>query len=420
MNVLAIDIGSSSARVMLCDENLNIKELFRYSHTAQLENGKYRWDIIALFNSLKRAIDDAIEKYDICSIGICSWGVDYGVIDKKGNIIDNPYCYRDEKNQIEYEILHKKISTFKLFEKSAIYPNAINTMYQLLSDIREKRYNSNEVKIAMIADLFAYYLTGNIAIECSNASTTGLLSLDGKSWNISLIRELGIDENIFPNLINSGDSYGFYKNIVVRAVGTHDTASAIYAMGKLDKGDSFLSSGSWLLIGKLLDTPIVNRKVYDIMCTNERVNDNKVSLLCNINGLFIIQRVVSEANLSYKDIDNCMDKAKVLGELDVDKLMSPNNMIGNIKTMLGIENCDIMDICKTIYYSLAKRIQKVIEELDNITLEKTKRIILTGGASRAKYFVSEVERLVGVEVVLLSGEGAVLGNAKRQFDSLKK
>ena len=421
MKVLAIDIGSSSARVMLVDSSrdYHMDELYRISHTSAMDNnGSYRWCIDSVFDSLKTAIDNATREHDIVSIGICSWGVDYGVISSDGSLVDAPYSYRDERTADVIANMSAIHAEYSLFERTGIYPNAINTIYQLISDKKMGRYSEIKgVKIALIADLFAYYLTGNIRAELTNASTTGLLSKTGLDWDFDLIGELDMDKSIFPDVISAGEVYGNYNGVAVTAVHTHDTASAIFAMGDMSENTAFVSSGSWLLVGKVMSSPIISHDVYDVGYTNERVCDNKVSLLININGLFILQRIVAESGISYRDIDNSMDSANVLGELDLDKLMSPDDMIGNIERMLSVTNADIMDIVKTAYYSLAIRLVKSLRDIAGVTGTDITKIILTGGAIRAKYLIDTTRELGGLEIILLAGEGAIKGNAMLQVKS---
>ena len=413
---LAIDLGSSSARIMLTQgKDLFLTELARFPHSASTdENGHYRWDIEKLFNNIKAEIVKVLATYNITSIGICSWGVDYGVICDNGKLLDKPYCYRDSRGEIAFNELHSLLSKEEYYNLSGIYPNPINTIYQLWADKKECRYNSNNVKIAMIADLLAYYLTGNISIEVSNASTTGLLALNGKEWNYSLISKLGLNVEILPQLIFDGEQYGTFNNVPVVAVGTHDTASAIFALDITDDNSAFLASGSWLLVGKVLDNPVCSSIAYENRYTNERINGGKVSLLDNINGLFIIQRLVAENALSYAEIDKRIDNAKILGELNVDKLMSQDNMTKDIKCQLAVSDCDIYDLVKTAYYSIAKRVTIAITRLEQVTGKSIKNIVMTGGATKAKYFVETLKELSKVNIICTKSEGATYGNALRQ------
>lgn len=419
MQFLAVDIGSSSARIMLAegDKEFNLLEIARFPHSAMLENGHYKWDIDKLFSDIKESILKIIAEYDVKSIGICSWGVDYGVIADNGELLDKPYCYRDSRNQNAFKQLHSVISEKELFALSGIYPNPINTIYQLYQDKLDGRYEGKKVKISMIADLLAYYLTGNIRIERSNASTTGLLNLAGNDWNYDLIKRVGLNADILPQIIFDGEKYGDICGIPVVAVGSHDTASAIYALEGLCDTTAFLASGSWLLFGKVMDNPVCNEIAFENRYTNERINGGKVSLLDNINGLFIIQRLVAENNLSYKEIDCRINNAQVLGELNVDALMSQNDMTGEIKKQLDIKDCDIYDIVKTAYYSLAKRVAKAINNLEEVTGKKIEKIIMTGGATKAEYFVNSLKNISKIDIICTKSEGATYGNALCQRDS---
>ncbi len=412
MYKLAIDFGSSSARIVLYKNN-KFKEVARFGHEPCLINGHFRWDIVNLFDKVQAEINKAITIYDIDNIGICSWGVDYGLIDNKGKLYDLPYCYRDGRNEEIFNNLHSKYDNYKLFEQTGIYPNKINTLYQLLADIKEQRYKVSEhLQLLLIADLFAYRLTGNAYCEISNASTTQLLNLAANDWNYTLINQLGINKNLFCPLIKAGNDYGMYKGIKVKAVLTHDTASAVYAMNCEEDNTAFISSGSWILFGVLLDKPIINAKAYQYRYTNERGYNNKVTFLNNGNGLFIIQRLVKELNLTYKDIDLNVEYAKFLGELDIDQLHSPTDMLGQILAQLNITKAKPMDLIKTVYDNLAIKLKENIEQLETITTKRIEAINLSGGLTKAPYFMEKFKELTNIEPTIIISEGAIAGNIK--------
>lgn len=413
MSVLAIDLGSSSARVMLVDKNFNAVELGRYAHEPTKIGGKYRFDTETLFKYVISIIDKAIDDNEIESIGICSWGVDYGLIDSDGKIVDLPISYRDDRTKP----IFAKRDIRDDYMNSGIYPMNINTVYQLLSDIESGRLKSN-YKMVMIADLLAYKLTGSIRAERSNASTTGLLSLDGKNWNFEYIESLGIPTRIFPEIINDGECYGNYRGAKVIAVPTHDTASAVFAMGEMDDNTAFISSGSWILLGKLLKKPIVNDGTFNAEYTNERGYGNSVTFLKNINGLYVVQRIVAETGLSYKEIDNNIDHAQSLGLLDLNKLDSPQGICEMIKEQLGISNADNISLVKTAYDSIADTAAKSLSQLAELTGSHITKVMLTGGMARAPYLMNKFRELSKVDIIVVGNEGAVLGNAKAQYKAL--
>lgn len=415
MSVLAIDLGSSSARVMLVDKDYNTVELGRYAHEPAKIGGNYRFDTETLFKYVISIIDKAIDDNEIESIGICSWGVDYGLIDSDGKIVDLPISYRDDRTKSVFA----ERDIYDDYMNSGIYPMNINTIYQFLADIESGRLKSN-YKMVMIADLLAYKLTGCIRAERSNASTTGLLSLDGKNWNFDFIASLGIPREIFPEIIDDGECYGHYRGVKVLAVPTHDTASAVFAMGEMDDNTAFISSGSWILLGKLLKSPIISKLAFDAGYTNERGQGNNVTFLKNINGLYVVQRIVAETGLSYKEIDNNIGSAQSLGLLDLDKLDSPQGICDMIKEQLGVSNADDISLVRTAYDSIADTTARSLSQLAELTGMPITKVLLTGGMARAPYLIDKFRELSGVDIVVVGNEGAVLGNAKAQYKALKK
>lgn len=414
MSVLAIDLGSSSARVMLVDKDYNSVELGRYAHEPTKIGGNYRFDTDTLFDYVIGIVDKAIDENEIESIGICSWGVDYGLIEECGALVDLPISYRDNRTK---EIFNSR-DILNDYKKSGIYPMNINTVYQLLADIKSGRLKRT-YKMVMIADLLAYKLTGSIKAERSNASTTGLLALDGKDWNFDYIDSIGIPREIFPDIVETGEYYGDYRGVKVVAVPTHDTAAAVYAMGEMDDNTAFISSGSWILLGKLLKDPIVSNDAFNAEYTNERGYGNAVTFLKNINGLYVVQRIVAETGLSYKEIDRKIDGANSLGLLDLNKLDNPQGICDMIKNQLGIKHADDISLVRTAYDSIADTVAKSLAQLADLTDSTITKVLLTGGMARAPYLMDKFRELSGTEIVVVGNEGAILGNAKAQYQALK-
>lgn len=408
MSVLAVDLGSSSARLMLVNEDLSFKELARFSHSPIVTDGVLKWDIPNLFASIKQAIDLALNTYTVKSIGICSWGVDYCQI-KDGDIIQ-PNCYRDNKNIIAYNTYHQNKNTEYVYQKTGIFPNPINTFYQLIAD----KDNIVGDKILFIADAFAYYLCKNAFCERTNASTSQLLGLNGE-WNYELIEELNLDKTLFPPIIDAGEVYGKYKGLDIVAVCSHDTASAVLSTKiKADENKLFVSSGSWILMGALLSSPIISKDAFDCGYTNERGYCNNITLLKNTNGLYIIQRLVAELSLNYKDIDDAMDSATSLGLIDISNLQY-DSMTDNILKQLSLDEANPYDLIKTAYDSLAITLANQIKELEIITNMKFNSCVMTGGMTKAPYLLSRFKEC-GIEVTVSSSEGAVIGNAMVQLN----
>ncbi|HQC54754.1 MAG TPA: FGGY family carbohydrate kinase [Clostridia bacterium] len=407
---IAIDFGSSSVRVMLIESDSTFQELYRFSHSPVLIGGTYRWDVENLFLHVKTAIDTTLEKQKISSIGICSWGVDYGLIRSDGTLLDLPISYRDSRTEKIIDGSDLK----RAFFKSGIYPLKINTNFQLMADLKEGRYNIDDnLKFVMMADLFAYYLTGKIFVEQTNASTTGLLSLTGKSWDYNLIKEVGLKKEMFPELIYPGELIGKYKGVDVLAVCSHDTASAIHAMDGLDEETVFISSGSWVLIGVVLKEPLVTEEVFNSNFTNERGYGNSVLLLNNMNGLFVIQRLVAEnKELTYKEIDKNIGSAKNLGRLNLMALDKPSDMKTQMLNQLGLVDADLFDLAKTFYDALIQEIRDKIHLIEKLTCRTITKITLTGGLSKVPYVMEKLQNLYPNGIKISSNEGAIVGIAK--------
>ena len=403
---IAIDLGSSSARVILIDNacETRYREVARFPHEAHLIDGAYKWDTKGLFDEITRVIDELIESEGVMKIGICSWGVDYSVVNEKG--LDVPFSYRDERTNASFECFHNKLDKLAYFKRTGIYPSQINTVYQLLAD--DKSRYTNAQGIVMIADSLAYKLTGRVAIERSNASTTGLLTADGKGWDYELIDSLELPRNLFPEIIDAGEVYGEYKGAKVVACLTHDTASALHGM-PLNNRSAFLSSGSWLLFGRITDAPILTEQSYNIGFTNEKGFGNQNTLLRNINGLFVIQRLQKELGVTYQEIDREMPFANVLGVVNTDLLLAPSGMVESVKKALNAPNATPFELIKSVYYSLAYKINESKKELEELTQTPIDNIVITGGATRAPYFMETLREMVDAEIIVANSEGAIIG-----------
>lgn len=417
MRALAIDLGSSNARLIFSENGVK-RCVARFGCAPKLLDGGYRWDVNELFSSVVSAIDGVIDEGGLDSIGICSWGVDYGWISPSGKLLDLPFCYRDERNTRAFNAFFETHDKMSEFMKTGVYPLAINTVYQLLADKAAGR--GTGAKLLMIADLLAYRLTGSMRVERTNASTTELLSVDGKEWNFARIRELGLDEEAFSPLISAGESYGSYRGVPVVAVCTHDTASAVLAMDVNDEESLFVSGGSWTLAGTVLEKPFITDRAFGVGFTNERGYEDCVTFLSNANGLFPVQRLVSELNLSYEEIDKNVESARSLGKLDLDALNSPSDMLSQLVYQLGCLFATPIDLVRTIYDAIANGIKIQLTRAALLTKMTARRVVLTGGITKVPYLVKKIHEVVGLPVEVACEEGAVEGNLRVQEKYLRE
>ena len=261
---LAVDFGAGSGRVIaghVVGRQLELDELHRFPNRQVRLGGHVYWDFPALFEEMKEGLRRAAAKYaDVESIGIDTWGVDYGLVDKVGNLMGNPLCYRDASTADTPEEVFARIDEAAHYAETGIQVMPINTMFQLYARKKENEAWLREARhLLFMPDLFAYYLTGVPGNEYCIASTSELLDARKRTWNMPLIRELGFPEHLFGELLEPGTvrgtlcpevaaEVGLSPGVKVVAVGSHDTASAVHAVpfrkGK-EAVSAFLSSGTW-------------------------------------------------------------------------------------------------------------------------------------------------------------------------------
>ena len=259
--VLAMDFGASSGRAMLgqaTDGKIELTEVHRFSNDPVLARGVLYWDFLRLFYEVKQSLIKAEKVGEICSIGIDTWGVDFGVLNKKGQLTGNPVHYRDSRTKGSIEKFDPvMMKSEDLYEITGTQVMEINTVFQMMA---WKKQNP-EVKLAdtilMMPDLFHYYLCGERKAEISIASTSQLLDIEQRRWSDDILQKIGIPESLFPPIIESGTVLGELsldlcrelkiEPIKVIAVAGHDTQSAMAAVPAQEKDFLFISQ----LLGKL-------------------------------------------------------------------------------------------------------------------------------------------------------------------------
>lgn len=436
---LAIDFGGGSGRVIAgytSDGELCLDTIYRFQNRQVRMGGHLYWDFLALFEDMKCGIRMAVEKgYKINSIGIDTWGVDFGLIDRNGNLIGNPVCYRDSRTDGMPEKVFSLIDRSGHYSVSGTQVMSINTLFQLYAMKEEDSpLLSVADKLLFMPDLFSYFLTGVANNEYSIASTSELMDIKARAWNYGLIRELGLPEHLFCDIVMPGQERGVLKpeireelgldyDVKVVAVASHDTASAVYGVPVKEDGKvtAFLSSGTWSLLGVVTDEPILSEEARINGFTNEGGVDGKICFLQNITGLWILQKLMSEwaeegQCTEYDVLIPAAEKADISSVVDVDNsaFTSPLNMAEAICAYCKESGQQVPrtqgEFVKCVLMSLAERYRKGIEGLDKLLPRPVERLHIIGGGSQNKYLNRLTALATGLEVEAGPVEATAIGN----------
>ncbi len=437
--VLAFDFGASSGRAVMGKyENgkIELEEIHRFDNDTVMVNGGFYWDVLRLFFEIKQGIGKAGDDYD--SVGIDTWGVDYGLIDKNGNLMGNPYNYRDVRTEGMLEEANKVISSSELYKKSGNQIALINTLFQLLSDKKYRPYMlENADKMLFMPDLFNYFLTGKMYSERTIASTSQLLEPVTKDWNYEVIDKLGLDRKIFAELIDAGTYVGDITEEVcneinvktkrVIAVGGHDTASAVVAVPAKEKDFVFISCGTWSLFGTELEKPVISELSEKYNITNETGYNNTTRFLKNIIGLWLIQETKRRfrregKQYSYNDMEQMARESKPFAcfiDPDYPEFAKPGNIPERIREFCKNTNQYVPqtdgEIVRCIYESLAMKYKYTFLQLKECCNRDFGVIHMVGGGTKDPFLCQMAADAAGVPVIAGPVEGTAAGNIAVQL-----
>lgn len=440
---LAIDFGGGSGRVIAASEEaggLQLDTVSRFPNRQVMLGGRLYWDFLSLFEDMKCGIRRAVEKgYRIKSIGIDTWGVDFGLIDRHGQLLGNPVCYRDSRTEGLPEKFFAQVDPQAHYAEAGTQVMAINTLFQLYAmKLEENPLLEVADRLLFMPDLFSFFLTGVANNEYSIASTSELMDIRTGTWNYPLIAQMGLPAHLFGEIVMPGSRRGVLKpevmaelgidyEVPVVAVASHDTASAVYAIPEAADGacTAFLSSGTWSLLGVLTDAPVLTEEARLGGFTNEGGAGGKICFLQNITGLWMLQRLMAV----WQEQGLCTDYGILLAEaekadidslIDVDdaRLVSPTNMAEAIADCCRASGqqvpCTQGELVKCILRSLAERYRKGIEGLNKLLPRPVERLRIIGGGSQNGYLNRLTAEATGLPVEAGPVEATAIGNILAQ------
>lgn len=441
--VLAFDFGASSGRAIIgCfdGDKITLEEVHRFSNDPVSVGGTVYWDVLRLFYEIKQGIIKAKIAGGFDSIGIDTWGVDFGLIDSEGKLMENPVHYRDARTAGLVDEAFKTMPKEKLYGITGIQFMELNTLFQLISLKKYRPWMLERAdKMLFMPDLFGYMLTGKMCAEYSIASTSQLIDLDKRTWSKEILDAFGIKESVFAPLVQPGTVLGELSKDICEECGVdpvpvisvcgHDTQSAITSVPCEDGDFAFLSSGTWSLFGTELDKPIVNETSMNINITNEGGFDGSTGFLKNIIGLWLIQESRRQwkregKEYSYADLEKLALAAKPFKcfiDPDAPEFVPHGNIPERVrefcrKTGQYVPET-VGEIMRCIYESLAMKYRLTFEKLRECTERDYPVIHVIGGGTKdgllCQMTANSCDRTVKAGPI----EATVMGNVAVQLMS---
>src|ERR687895_197482 len=297
---LAVDLGAESGRVVLGrfdGAQVSLEEVHRFPNTpVKLPDGLH-WDVMRIFGEVKDGVAKAVREEHVEGVGVDSWGVDFGLLDRDGALVSNPYHHRDARTEGMIEEAFGLMPKGDIYDLTGIQFLPINTLYQLLAMRGSPLLEAAET-LLLIPDLINYWLTGEKACEYTNATTTQLLDFETGGWSQDLLKKLDLPSGLFAPIISPGTELGPVLPEVaeeigagpqVFAVASHDTASAVVAVPAKSDDFAYISSGTWSLVGVEARSPVVTQEAMEANFTNEGGFAGTTRFLKNVMGLWLLQ-----------------------------------------------------------------------------------------------------------------------------------
>jgi rhamnulokinase len=437
---VALDLGAESGRAMVGrfdGERIELAEVRRFpTRSVRLPDGLY-WDALGLFCELTSALAEVqASGAHIRSVGLDSWGVDFGLLDAHGSLLANPLSHRDGRGASFVGEALNRVPVEDVYATTGIQLLPFNTLFQLLALDAASALDRAET-LLLIPDLLAYWLTGERHVEETNASTTQLLDARTGDWAQGLIQRLGLPRRIFPSIVRAGsivggflphvaEATGLPRSTPVAAVASHDTASAVVAMPATSENTAYISSGTWSLVGVELDEPVLSPRAHAANLTNERGFGGTIRLLKNVMGLWLVQEC-RRAWLRDGDAPGYADLAALAAEApggalfdpDLPELLTLGDMPARIRAACARAGQPVPEerpaLLRAIFESLACKYRLVLDEIESVTGRKIESVHVIGGGSQ-NAFLCQLTADISRRVVHAGPvEAAALGNVLVQL-----
>jgi rhamnulokinase len=434
---LAFDLGAESGRAVvgqLDGAQLRTREIHRFSNQPVRYNGALQWDILRLWQEMRATLETATTPFQ--SVGVDAWGCDFALLGERGNLLENPYHYRDSRTDGIMEAVTTQLTRERIYAATGVQFLPFNTLYQLYAACQlTPRLIDSAASIATIPDLFNYWLTGNLRSEVTIASTTQFVDARTRDWATALLFDLNVPTRLLPPLIEPGTVVGTlesrlpaaHRGTHVVAPACHDTGSAVAAV-PVGRKVAFLSSGTWSLLGTEVAAPIISDSACQLNFTNEAGVCGTTRFLKNIAGLWLLQAcrhrwASAGTDYSYAElVELAADRRYAFAALfdpDHPDFLHPDDMPSAIAAYCRhtgqSEPSSPAAYARAILESLAFKYRVVLESLERLTDTSFEEIRVIGGGARNHVLNQFTADATGRPVVAGPVEATALGNIAVQM-----
>lgn len=435
---LAFDFGAENGRAILGTldkKTLKLEEIHRFSNRQILESGHIHWDIQYLINELKRGLTASAQRghRELQGVGIDTWGVDFGLIGKNNQILENPFAYRDSRTEGMMERAFQMMSKEEMYSLSGIQFMPFNSVFQLLSLVETKSPVLRDCEtLLFMPDIFNFLLTGQKYSEYTITSTSQLLNAEKKEWEPEVFRRLGLPLTIMAPIIQPGTVVGRLLEDIVSETGVlatdviapacHDTASAVAAVPAQSENWAYLSSGTWSLLGVEVQKPIINKDSFQSNFTNEGGISGTIRFLRNTMGLWLLQRCLKDwrkegESVSYEELDELTSEAEAFKRIiDPDDLLflNPPHMPEAISEFCRKTDQPLPkkkpEFIRCIFESLAMKYCFLLDKIETIRKEPVDVLHVVGGGTQNEVLNQFSANATGLPVLAGPVEATAAGN----------
>lgn len=437
-NIVAIDLGASSGRVMLAryhggDGKLELQEIHRFANQRVMRSGYDCWDVDALEAEIRTGLGQLdAQGITVDSIGIDTWGVDLVLLDADGQRVGEVVSYRDKRTHGVMARAEQQLGRARLYQQTAIQFLPFNTLYQLRAFSQNEPVLKAQVAHAlMIPDYLHYRLTGEMNWEYTIATTTQLINIASGDWDEQLLNWAGVEKSWFGTPTQPGNVVGYWQNaqgvnIPMISVASHDTASAVMAIPLNTADAAWISSGTWSLMGFESLRAHNGADALAANITNEGGIAGRYRVLKNIMGMWLLQQVCNELNV--EDICQLIDAAAVqpacisLINPNDDRFINPGSMVQEIQDACAEQAMPVPQspaaLARCIFDSLAMLYKQVLDQLVQLHGCPFSSLHIVGGGSQNQLLNQLCANRCNLPVQAGPVEASTLGNVGCQLIAL--